>query len=440
MAEKDIHTKAKVLRCPNCGASDAVFDIDAGGLRCTHCREVFMSPKINQLGGMDELVGEIRESGAKDLRDDDYVVTFRCPSCGANVVLEKTATEAKCHWCHHNLSTAETKRILAKGGFWRKLKVENIRGVYLPYIMVDVRAKVKASGHAGVPGHPSESMKKMGLGKIDMMKISREFEMHIDDLTVEASRDRLQKDLLVNTNHIINSIMPFDTEEAVAWDPRYVKGYSCEGRDVNVENVKMRLDAQIHDIVKERMPSVTPEYGELSRTSVEEIKYLGRKWRTAYLPVWLYSYPGIRIGRKKIIHYIAVNARTGETMGSVPIRRWFSKFIISIPIIMIAAIVFFADKIKMSESQIAGWVITSMLLEMALIYFMNARTEEYTNVDARHEYELDTHVEVKKVKQLDELQNDYIPRIYKTKIIDEDGLERDYVPMQVEHKEEFRQK
>ena len=107
MAEKDIHTKAKVLRCPNCGASDAVFDIDAGGLRCTHCREVFMSPKINQLGGMDELVGEIRESGAKDLRDDDYVVTFRCPSCGANVVLEKTATEAKCHWCHHNLSTAE---------------------------------------------------------------------------------------------------------------------------------------------------------------------------------------------------------------------------------------------------------------------------------------------------------------------------------------------
>jgi hypothetical protein len=40
-----------------------------------------------------------------------------------------------------------------------------------------------------------------------------------------------------------------------------------------------------------------------------------------YLPVWLYSYhqPGRNGG---MLHYIAVNGHTGETMGSVPVQQW----------------------------------------------------------------------------------------------------------------------
>ncbi|MET0328792.1 MAG: TFIIB-type zinc ribbon-containing protein, partial [Luteimonas sp.] len=36
---------------------------------------------------------------------------------------------------------------------------------------------------------------------------------------------------------------------------------------------------------------------------------------------WLYSYhqPGRNGG---MLHYIAVNGRTGETMGSVPVQHW----------------------------------------------------------------------------------------------------------------------
>lgn len=40
-----------------------------------------------------------------------------------------------------------------------------------------------------------------------------------------------------------------------------------------------------------------------------------------YLRVWLYSYhqPGANGG---MLHYIAANGRTGETMGSIPIKHW----------------------------------------------------------------------------------------------------------------------
>lgn len=39
-----------------------------------------------------------------------------------------------------------------------------------------------------------------------------------------------------------------------------------------------------------------------------------------YLPVWLYSYYHEERGRG-MVHYIAVNGRTGETMGSVPVSH-----------------------------------------------------------------------------------------------------------------------
>jgi hypothetical protein len=39
-----------------------------------------------------------------------------------------------------------------------------------------------------------------------------------------------------------------------------------------------------------------------------------------YLPVWLYSYYHEK-GGNSMVHYIAVNGRTGEVMGSVPVSQ-----------------------------------------------------------------------------------------------------------------------
>jgi hypothetical protein len=51
----------------------------------------------------------------------------------------------------------------------------------------------------------------------------------------------------------------------------------------------------------------------------ENFKIKGQQWKSAYLPVWLYSYQQKK-GDNCILHYVAVNARTKETMGSVPIH------------------------------------------------------------------------------------------------------------------------
>ena len=55
------------------------------------------------------------------------------------------------------------------------------------------------------------------------------------------------------------------------------------------------------------------------RWEQEKVDVGGSRWVSMYLPVWLYSYYQ---ENTKMLHYIAVNARTGETMGSVPVSQW----------------------------------------------------------------------------------------------------------------------
>ncbi|HYN34833.1 MAG TPA: hypothetical protein VES40_19570, partial [Ilumatobacteraceae bacterium] len=56
----------------------------------------------------------------------------------------------------------------------------------------------------------------------------------------------------------------------------------------------------------------------------ERLDVHGTRWVAMYLPVWLYAHHNGE--GKGMVHYIAVNGRTGEVMGSVPVshRRLFA--------------------------------------------------------------------------------------------------------------------
>ena len=448
----ELKTKGKVLRCPNCGASDAEFDIDAGGLKCRNCRTIFSSPKINEYGGFEELVGEIRESGANNLRHDDYAMTLKCPSCGALVMLDKNTEEIHCHWCRHNLSSAEKvpngkmpdlvlpfkvkrrdafraiknfaaeRKVLATSRFRLRLKEENLQAVYLPYVLVDVRIRVKVEGQ----GYVLED------GKGKNTEVDRELELRIDDLTVEASRDKLNQNSVINTNHIINSILPFDTENAVAWDPRYLKGFSCEVRDVNVENLKTRLDYQIADIAMEQVKTMVIDTMKTCSLDKWELKYVGRKWKTALFPVWLYSCRGPGFGKKRKIHYIAMNARTGELMGSVPIRKLFWNVVMFGPLVVAVILTSFGILHGMTWKQAAGWILVALIIFFVTSFIGNMRADDYTNKNARHDYKKDTKVTALNLKNNDS----YVKKAIVTKhaeiyIYDENGKRLDIHPMAV---------
>ncbi|MCL2444852.1 TFIIB-type zinc ribbon-containing protein [Candidatus Saccharibacteria bacterium] len=356
--QTDEGAKNGQTKCPKCGATEISLNKASGRLRCHFCRVEWAQGQTMGEMGLDDdirqLVGVVVGSGSKDIIPSvEEVVTFKCSSCGAEVVIDtKESTQARCHWCRNTLSMNQQipngavpdmilpfqltkaqaqekikefvskRKAFAHPKFKAEFTTENIMGVYLPYMVVDANARCRLRGQ----GERLVRTRRVSSGRssrtvydADLYDVGREFDLLVDDLTVESSSEKLNQDTTSNTNNIINSIMPFDVKAAVKYDSNYMKGLSSQKRDVNIDALAMVAQAQVKDIARHRINDQIKFYDRGVRWDSEEIAFKGQRWVSSYLPVWLYSYYEPKRNRQGILHYVAVNGRTGKTMGSVPV-------------------------------------------------------------------------------------------------------------------------
>lgn len=418
-------------RCPKCGATDVTLNPKTGKLRCNFCRTEFENESANANGGVEELIGDQIGDGATNIiPGEDLILTFKCPACGAEVVINtEEATNARCHWCRHTLSVnektpngavpdlvlpfktekaeAETKirefvdkrQFFAHPKFKAEFKTDNISGVYLPYMVVDINASASLSGEAE---HLVRTY-TVGSGNsrrtrydADMYDVTRDFDLLVDDLTVEASTDKLNQNLKTNTNNVINAIMPFDTENCVNWNAAYLRGYSSEKRDTNVDALRPIVKTQVCDVARYRVKESMEFYDRGARWTSEKVEIKGSKWKAAYLPVWLYSYYE---KDKNLMHYVAVNARTGQTMGSVPINK--SKLLAISVVIEILGIFLGLSWIGMTiDADDDGWMLGLLGLTPGFIFYW-LKMSKYRNMDKRHKHEANTKSTVNNLRKSD---------------------------------------
>lgn len=413
-------------RCPKCGATDILLNPKTGKLRCSYCRHEFDPEKIT---GMEEdiknLTGEIMGSGAQNIiADTNSVLTFKCTSCGAEIVVDTSeASHARCHWCRNVLSVNQQipngtipdvvlpfkltkdqakaciekfvgkRKFFANSKFRQEFTTENIMGVYFPYMIVDVNSHAKLIGQGEhlvrfytVKSGNSEEKRY----DADLYDVEREFDLAIKGLTIESNSDRLNNEDKSKTNNVINAIMPFDTENAVKYDSNYMRGYTSEKRNVNVDELKELVKVQSKDVARFAANDSLKNYDRGVAWSSEEFNVKGQQWKAAYLPVWLYSYQEVK-GDKKVLHYVAVNARTEETMGSVPIHM--PKLILMsflVEVLGILAMMFTADDFD------GSW----LFLTVGVIFFF-IMYGRYRNSSARHTYETETEKEVTNLREVD---------------------------------------
>jgi len=364
------------------------------------------------------LEGVVIGSGAKDIiPSTDEVLTFKCSSCGAEVVIDTTeVTQARCHWCRNTLSVnqqvpngavpdavlpfkikkeeakAEIEKFVGKRKFFahpefkKEFTTDNVMGVYLPYMVVDINA------HANLAGQGEHEVRRYtrGSGKdkktyydADLYNVEREFDIAVDGLTVESSSDKLNNKAKNKTNNIINSIMPFDIENSVKWNANYLKGYTSEKRDTNIEQLKQLVDTQAKDIARYKANETLKHYDRGVAWNKEELNVKGEQWKAAYFPVWLYSY---QQKDKNLLHYVAVNARTKETMGSVPINQL--KLVGVSAIIEVIGFILWLLTMPLpadSEDGDYSW----LFLTLGFIFY-GVMYIRYRNQNARHYHEIET--------------------------------------------------
>ena len=413
-------------KCPKCGSTDISLNAKTGLLRCNFCRHEFEPEKVQGLDGdISKLDGEVMGSGTQNIdAEAQNVVTLKCSSCGAEVVIDTSeVTQARCHWCRNTLSInqqilngavpdtvlpfkvtkAEAKeqienfvgkrKFYAHPKFTAEFTTENVMGVYFPYMVVDINS------HASFRGKGEHEVRRYTRGNnnnrrtyydADLYEVERDFDLAIDDLTVESSSDKLKRSS-DNTNNVINAIMPFDTENCVKYNANYLKGYTSEKRDTNVDELRPLVDQQSKDVARFAANETLKQYDRGVRWEKGDLEVKGRQWKTAYLPVWLYSYQEVKGENKKLLHYVAVNARTKETMGSVPIyipKLFGISCLVEILGILISLLIDF-------DYSWLFWL-------AGFVYFFIIYLR-YRNTNARHHHETETKTNMTNVNQIDKL-------------------------------------
>ena len=425
----DIDAKDGQNKCPKCGATDISLNSKTGKLRCNFCRHQFEPEKLETMEkDISKLEGEVLGSGATDIiADVKDILTFKCSSCGAEVVIDTSSqASARCHWCRNTLSVNQQipngaipdtvlpfkvskadakkeietfvgkRKFYAHPEFRKEFTTDNIMGVYLPYMIVDANTHISLTGQG--EHEVNRYTEKIGDRTItyydaDLYDVERDFDLTIEGLTIESSKDKLDTNSSNRTNNIINSIMPFDTENCVKWDANYIKGYTSEKRDTNVDDLKGIVEAQSKDIARFAANETLEDYDRGVRWDNENLKLKGQQWKAAYLPIWLYSYQEEKKD-KKLLHYVAVNARTKKTMGSVPIHM--PKLLLVSFFVELAGLI--AMLFTYSDDNNWPWLfLLSGVLYFLIIY------GKYRNSGARHNHEKDTKTNMSNLVKSDKL-------------------------------------
>ena len=420
--------------CPNCGATNIHFNKKYGKLYCEFCETIFEGETIENLEkNLSNLNGTVIGSGSKKINKDfKDIVTLKCNGCGAKIMLDtKEKTYKRCHWCRGLLSIntriengtvpdailpfkikkdeadKKIKEYIKKRNFFasrdikKDISSENIIGVYLPYMIIDAKTYCNFEG-VGEHSMRIYHWKDTIAHEAKRYKVKREFEIQIDDLATEANEQYVDTSDDSRTNNIINSLMPFDTENSVKFSSNYLYGFSSESRNINIDDVKYEVGIKIKDIARKAINKDLNFYDRGVRWEKENAYALGTQWITCYLPIWLYTY---KDKNKDETHFVATNGRTGKVSGSIPIntkKLWITTIIIQlISILLIPKTAKLLGVLESIDTRFLDLIYIALAHMLPGPVFFKLIKKIYRRKDLRYKYEKETNYKVNMLSKED---------------------------------------
>lgn len=327
LEEAEVQTEN--VKCSGCG-SNMVFNPETQTLICNHC-------------GNKKEFGTGAVSGEFDLSEGlfsspkwsaEEAVVFECENCGAKVVLEGGQSATDCPFCGtaHVRKSCELagikphavipfafsqerafelskawakKRLYAPRAFKKNLKAQNVKGVYTPCFTFDSTTFSYYEARIG-----QTRTRTVGSGKnrhtqtyVVWRNVSGTFQYRFDDVLITAGSKFDQNKL--------DSVAPFDTNNAKKFEENYLLGfmayhYDCELQDCWTE-AKVKIDASLKRKILSQYSYDKISYFNVSTTH-SDLSY-----KYAMLPVYVGNF-----NFKKKLYNFFVNGSTGKVAGKTP--------------------------------------------------------------------------------------------------------------------------
>ncbi len=330
------------IMCRNCGAK-LVFEPGTDSLKCGFCgalNEISVD-EDEKIKAIQELDFESYIGSQADIAPKIEILAVKCDSCGAETTFDPNIVSSECDFCGsplvsreaHKTGIIEPKAILPfkinkKAGhelfekwlkkLWfapnklktRAKRVEDLAGIYTPYWTYDTDTYTEYIGERGDDYETEETSYNddgeevtTTVTKTRWTSVSGRVKAFFDDIMVPASNSLSQKH--------INKLEPWDLENLVPFDTKYLSGFKSETYRVSLEEgfdvAKRRIEPLIRNDIRRDIG------GDRQKISSMNTEYASTTFKHILLPIWLSAYKY----NNKVYHFM-INGRTGEVQGERP--------------------------------------------------------------------------------------------------------------------------
>lgn len=328
------------FKCPKCGSSVG-FDSATQKMKCPYCSTLIDVSEIDDLpleGGASEEKDGVNLSDRPGTEweegETDNFKVYVCNSCGGEIIGDAEMAATSCPYCNNavvipsqfkgdlkpdflipfKLDKEEAKASLRRHVTGRRLvpkvfkdenHIDEIKGIYVPFWLFDAKTHVNASFSAEERKHWSDS--KNNYTETKYYNLEREADMEFQHVAIDGS-SKLADDLM-------ESLEPFDFDDAVSFKTAYLAGYLADRYDVDIDASIGRANERIRTSARSMIESTVGGYNSVSTQNVD-VHFYDTSASYALYPVWLLntSWNGGK-------YTFAMNGQTGKFVGDLPVDK-----------------------------------------------------------------------------------------------------------------------
>lgn len=326
-------------KCPCCGGAIA-FDSTAQKMKCPYCDSEF---EMETLRAYDEELNSQQQDNMQwDTQagsqwgegETQGLGTYSCKSCGGEIVGDETTAATSCPYCGNPVvfmgqfsgdlkpdfvipfkldkKAAKTAllghykgKLLLPKAFKDQNHIDEIKGVYVPFWLFDANANAHIRYKGTRVRHWSDS--SYNYTETSYFSIIRGGNIGFQRVPVDGS-SKMPDDLM-------ESIEPYNFNEAVDFQTAYLAGYLADKYDVDaqqsIDRANQRIKRSVEESFQKTVKGFTTVIPESSFVNLSngQAKY-------ALYPVWLLntSWQGKN-------YLFAMNGQTGKFVGDLPMDK-----------------------------------------------------------------------------------------------------------------------
>ncbi len=324
----------KSFKCPSCSAP-LTYDGREGVMTCAYCGAEIDPAFFEEEERPDEGAKRSWEKygeGKADWGEEGNTTLFTCSSCGGEIVCEGETAATVCPYCDSPTLLSERltgayrpdvilpfrvkeedakvamakfcrRKLLLPSAFRREHKMENLKGMYLPYWLFDCKTNSRFT-YSATRKRSWRSGDYM-YTKTSYYRLVRRGLLDFDDIPVDAA--------VKMDNVMQESLEPFDTGEAMPYSDQHLAGYLANRYDDSAENCSKRAWERVRASVNDAMRRTTLGYTTVTKTA-EDICFTESSVSYALFPVWF-----LQVKYREKTYPFAINGQTGKMSGKLPI-------------------------------------------------------------------------------------------------------------------------